>query len=99
MSGDQRVALILMDYANRRRLKMLGIAELLEPGADDGLSARLAVPGYRAVVERAVRVRIEGFDWNCPQHITPRLTLAEADEAARPPRERIAELEQRLALC
>ena len=99
VSGDPRVALILMDYANQRRLKILGRAEMLEPGADDGLSEQLVVPGYRAVVERAVRVRIEGFDWNCPQHITPRFTLAEVEDAARPLRERIAELEQRLASC
>jgi predicted pyridoxine 5'-phosphate oxidase superfamily flavin-nucleotide-binding protein len=99
VSADARVGLILMDYANRRRLKILGRAELLEVGADDGLAARLAVPGYRAVVERAVLVRVEGFDWNCPQHITPRFTLAEVEEASRPLRERIAELGQQLASC
>jgi len=97
VSGDDRVALILMDYRNRRRLKIFGRAELLEVGADDGLAARLAIPGYEAVVERAVRVRVEGFDWNCPQHITPRFTLAEIEEASLPLRERIAELERRCA--
>jgi predicted pyridoxine 5'-phosphate oxidase superfamily flavin-nucleotide-binding protein len=99
VSADARVGLILMDYANRRRLKILGRAELLEVGADDGLAARLAVPGYRAVVERAVLVRVEGFDWNCPQHNMPRFTLAEVEEASRPLRERIAELGQQLASC
>ena len=99
VSGDDRVALILMDYAHRRRLKILGRAELLAVGADDGLAERLAVPGHRAVVERAVRVRIEGFDWNCPQHITPRFTLEEIEDAVKPLRERVAELEARLASC
>jgi predicted pyridoxine 5'-phosphate oxidase superfamily flavin-nucleotide-binding protein len=99
VSGDARVALILMDYASRRRLKILGRAESLEVGADDGLAARLAVPGYEAKIERAVRVRVEGFDWNCPQHITPRFTLEEVERAVTPLRERVAALELRLANC
>lgn len=99
LSGDDRVALILLDYAARRRLKILGRAELLEVGRDDGLAARLAVPGYDARVERAVRVRIAAFDWNCPQHIPQRFTLAEIEQATRPLHERIAELEARLAEC
>lgn len=99
LAGDDRVALIAMDYAARRRLKILGHAEAFEVGADDGLAERLAVPGYDARVERAVRVRVAAFDWNCPQHITPRFTLAEVEDAARPLRERVAELEARLASC
>ncbi len=99
LSGDDRVALILMDYANRKRLKLLGHAEILEVGADKGLAAQLAVPGYRAEVERAVRVRVAGYDWNCPQHITPRFTLDEIENAVTPLRERVAELEAKLASC
>ena len=99
LAADDRVALILVDYAARRRLKILGHAEVLEVGAGDGLAARLAVPGYDARVERAVRVRIAAFDWNCPQHITPRFTLEEVERAARPLRERIAQLEAQLADC
>ena len=75
----------------------IGHAELRAAGADDGLAARLAVPGYEATVERAVIVRVAGFDWNCPQHITPRFTLAEVERATQPLRDRIAELEARLA--
>jgi len=99
LSGDDRVSLILMDYPNRRRLKLLGHAEFLEVGADEGLAAQLAVPGYRAEVERAVRVHVAGFDWNCPQHITPRFTLDEVENAVTPLRERVAELEAKLASC
>jgi predicted pyridoxine 5'-phosphate oxidase superfamily flavin-nucleotide-binding protein len=86
-----------MDYARRKRLKIFGHAELRAVGADDGLAARLAVPGYEAVVERAVVVRVAGFDWNCPQHITPRFTLEEVDRIAKPLRDRVAELERKLA--
>jgi predicted pyridoxine 5'-phosphate oxidase superfamily flavin-nucleotide-binding protein len=99
LGEDDRVAMILMDYANRQRLKLFGRAELLEVGTDDGLAEQLAVPGYRAEVERAVRVNIAGFDWNCPQHITPRFTPDEVEQTVTPLRERVAELETKLASC
>jgi predicted pyridoxine 5'-phosphate oxidase superfamily flavin-nucleotide-binding protein len=99
LGGDDRVSLILMDYANLKRIKLFGRAEMLEVGADEGLAKQLAVSGYRAEVERAVRVHIAGFDWNCPQHITPRFTLDEVEQAVTPLRERVAELEAKLASC
>jgi predicted pyridoxine 5'-phosphate oxidase superfamily flavin-nucleotide-binding protein len=99
VTGNDRVSLFLMDYANRKRLKILGRLEIRQPGADEGLASDLAVPGYKAVVERAIVVRVAGFDWNCPQHITPRFTLREVEHATRPLRERVAELEARLASC
>ena len=55
------------------------------------------LPDYRARVERVVTIAIEAFDWNCPQHITPRFTEGEVDAATQPLRDRIAELEARLA--
>ncbi|MCM2328776.1 MAG: pyridoxamine 5'-phosphate oxidase family protein [Lysobacter sp.] len=81
LSGDGRVSLILMDYANRRRLKILGRARLVDAGDEPALVARLEDPDYRARIERAVVIAVEAFDWNCPQHITPRFT--EAEFAAR----------------
>ena len=103
LAGDDRVALILMDYANRRRLKVLGHARVEQVGTDDGLAAKLAVPGYKAVVESALVVRVAGFDWNCPQHITPRFTVDEVEHAiaraVTPLRDRVAELEAKLASC
>lgn len=68
---DDRVALIMVDYPGRARLKLLGRARILDPGEPlvrDGL----AVAGYGAVVERGILIEIEAFDWNCRQHITPR---------------------------
>ena len=88
-----------MDYANRRRLKIFGHTMTRALGADDGLAARLAMPGYKAVVERAVIVHIAGFNWSCPQHITPRFTLVEIERSTEPLRDRVAELEARLASC
>lgn len=99
LSGDDRVAMILMDYANRRRLKLLGHARVVEVGKEDGLAAQLAVPGYSAVVESAFVVSVAGFDWNCPQHITPRFTIDEVERATQPLRDRVAELEATLADC
>jgi predicted pyridoxine 5'-phosphate oxidase superfamily flavin-nucleotide-binding protein len=83
LTGNDRVSLFLMDYANRRRLKILGHAEIHPLGADEGLISRLTVPGYQAVVERAVLVRVAGFDWNCSQHITQRFTLDEVEKATQ----------------
>ena len=46
-----------------------------------------------AVIERAILIRVSGFDWNCPQHITPRYTLAELEPTLAPLRKRLAALE------
>ena len=77
INSDGRMALILMDYANRRRLKIWGRARVIHENEDPNLVARLEMPTYRARVERAVVITVEAYDWNCPQHITPRFTEAE----------------------
>lgn len=74
LDNDDRVALLLMDYPNRTRLKLLGRARTID---DTNKLARLAVPDYRARIERGVIVTIEAFDWNCSQHITPRYSKAD----------------------
>jgi nuclear transport factor 2 (NTF2) superfamily protein/predicted pyridoxine 5'-phosphate oxidase superfamily flavin-nucleotide-binding protein len=79
---DDRVALFFMDYPNRVRLKVLGHARLLD--LDSEQLAQLQVPGYRARVERGFIVRVEAFDWNCPQHITPRYTESEIQQLIAP---------------
>ena len=77
LTADDRTALILMDYPNRRRLKIYGRVEAWDLAADPELAQRLAEPGYKARPERALVIRLEAFDWNCPQHITPRFTAAQ----------------------
>ncbi|MBY0335892.1 MAG: pyridoxamine 5'-phosphate oxidase family protein [Acetobacteraceae bacterium] len=94
LAGDGRAAFFFMDYANQTRLKLLGRVEVT---TDPAVLERLSVPGYPAKVERAFLVRVAGFDWNCPQHITPRFTLEEVQQATAPLRARVAELEARLA--
>ena len=78
INADERIALILMDYPNRRRLKIWGRARVIHASADPDMVARLEMPHYRAHVERAVLVTVEAYDWNCPQHITPRFTEVES---------------------
>jgi predicted pyridoxine 5'-phosphate oxidase superfamily flavin-nucleotide-binding protein len=84
INADGRVALILIDYPNRRRLKIWGRARLVHADEDADLLARLEIPTYRARVERAVIVTVEAFDWNCPQHITRRFTEEEIAELTAP---------------
>ena len=79
--GDIRVALFFMDYPNRRRLKLLGHARLVED--DPALLARLAPPGRAPRAEAAMLIEVAGFEWNCPQHITPRYSVAEWAALAR----------------
>jgi predicted pyridoxine 5'-phosphate oxidase superfamily flavin-nucleotide-binding protein len=97
LGGDDRVALIFMDYPRQRRLKVLGRARIVEVADDPALLARLALPGYDARVERAMVIAVEAFDWNCPQHITPRFTEAEVLQHVAPLRARLAELEAEVA--
>ncbi|KMO67469.1 pyridoxamine 5'-phosphate oxidase family protein [Mycolicibacterium chlorophenolicum] len=93
MAGDDRVALIAVDYAHRRRLKIFGHARIVTADEDADLLHSLSDDSYDAVVERAVVVAVEAYDWNCPQHITPRFTVAELDSALAPTRSRLAALE------
>jgi uncharacterized protein len=92
VAADDRVALIMVDYPNRARLKILAHMEVRDLAADPELAARLALPGYKAKVERAFVLRLETFDWNCPQHITPRYTEADIAAAVASLTNRIAEL-------
>jgi predicted pyridoxine 5'-phosphate oxidase superfamily flavin-nucleotide-binding protein len=97
LSVDDRVALIMLDYAGRRRLKLLGHARLVDVAEDAGLVERLHPPGYVARAERAVLIAVEAFDWNCPQHITPRYSEADMEERTDDLRTRITELEAEIA--
>jgi uncharacterized protein len=92
---DDRVALFLMDYAHQTRLKILGHVEIFEntPEAKEWID-RLYVEEKDARPERAVLIHVEAYDWNCPQHITPRFTQEELETALGPIRRRIALLEE-----
>jgi predicted pyridoxine 5'-phosphate oxidase superfamily flavin-nucleotide-binding protein len=90
LAADDRVAMIVMDYVNRRRLKVFGHARMIAAGHEQDLIDALTDPNYDAVVEGAVLVTVDAFDWNCPQHITTRYTIAEIEP-------RIADLRHELS--
>lgn len=93
---NDKVALILMDYSARQRLKILGRMTSAEIADRPDLRDRLEIAGYGGRIEHAIQVRVEAFDWNCPQHITPRFTAAQVEGAVAPLRRQIADLQARL---
>ena len=97
LAGDNRVALFMMDYPRRARLKLLGRARTVDLAGISELTAALISKSYGAKVERGIVIDVEAFDWNCPQHITERFTLAEIEPTIDTLKARIAELEVELA--
>jgi uncharacterized protein len=95
LAENRKAFLFLMDYANRRRIKLWGEAEVIE--GDAALNAALAVPGYRGQVEQAVVFTITAWDMNCPQHIPRLLPAEDVAEAIAERDARIAALEAQLA--
>jgi predicted pyridoxine 5'-phosphate oxidase superfamily flavin-nucleotide-binding protein len=94
LQHDARVALFFMDYPNQSRLKILGRVEVHERDAE----ASALIESFRStdkadIIERVILIHIGAFDWNCPQHITPRYTLEELQNVLAPVRERLAQLE------
>ncbi len=101
IKAGNRAALILMDYANRKRLKIWTEVSITQAQENAALLKQLEMPEYSARVERLVVLNIQAYDWNCPQHITPRYTLDEIRGWAKLTGDEqwtlIAELEQRQA--
>ncbi len=79
LRGDDRVSLLLMDYPQRRRLKIWGRARAVDERSEPALLAKLESPDFRAPVERGIVIRVEAFDWNCPKYITPRYSRNEVE--------------------
>ncbi|MBK4346528.1 pyridoxamine 5'-phosphate oxidase family protein [Lacisediminihabitans changchengi] len=78
--ADERVSIIAMDYPSRSRLKLFGRAHVVRVEDDEGFVEGLRHPDETdAVVERAIVITVSAFDWNCPQHITPRYTASEIE--------------------
>ena len=72
VSSNDRVSLILMDYPNQRRLKIIGHMHVENTATE--------LPNYGAKIERLVTIDVVAFDWNCPQYITQRYTESEFAE-------------------
>ena len=93
LSENDKAYIFLMDYPNRRRIKIWGHARVVD---DPELMERLSDADYGAVPEQAVVFKVTAWDVNCPQHITPGFTEAEVGEIVAPLKRRIEELESRL---
>jgi uncharacterized protein len=92
---DSRVALIMVDYPRQARLKILGRVEIFEGETAESWLAQVRVPGYKAVIERVFVIHVEAYDWNCPQHITPRYTAEEIREGMQSVEKRMEALEHK----
>lgn len=92
LTDDDRISMILMDYPNRRRLKIWGRAKLTSSSDDPELMRQLQDMSYRGRPERAVVITVEAFDWNCPQHIPQRMTMEELEPQLAPLRTELSRL-------
>ncbi|HRE81547.1 MAG TPA: pyridoxamine 5'-phosphate oxidase family protein [Opitutaceae bacterium] len=96
LAGNDRVALFLMDYPRRERLKILGHARTYDVESAPPALAPLLTSTQGSRPERIFQIDVAAFDWNCPQYITPRYTAEEVEAAVQPLRDRLAQLEERL---
>ena len=97
LSENPRAFIFMIDFANRRRFKLWGRAEVRE--GDPELLRKLTDSGYPGRVERAFVFHLEAWDVNCPQHIKPRFTEEEVGDTIEGLRARIRELEEKVKAC
>jgi uncharacterized protein len=93
LATHNKVAVILMDYPAKARLKIYAEAEVVELAAQPSLFAMLDLADYKAKPERMIVLHVKAYDWNCPQHITPRFTLEEIEVAFASQRQLIEQLQ------
>jgi predicted pyridoxine 5'-phosphate oxidase superfamily flavin-nucleotide-binding protein len=90
LEENPQAHLFLIDYANRRRIKIWGTARVVED--DDALTRQLMPPDYRARPEQVLLFTVTAWDQNCPQHIPQRFEAADVRAAIEARDRRIAEL-------
>jgi predicted pyridoxine 5'-phosphate oxidase superfamily flavin-nucleotide-binding protein len=95
LAENPKAYLFLIDYAERRRIKLWGEARVVED--DPALVAKLMPQGYKARPEQAIVFNVSAWDTNCPQHIPQRFEAADVAAALAARDQRIAELEAELA--
>ena len=77
LKSTKKASLFLIDYPSQRRLKIWAESEVLDADQNQELLEKVRAPDYKAVIERIILFKIQAYDWNCPQHITPRYTVEE----------------------
>jgi predicted pyridoxine 5'-phosphate oxidase superfamily flavin-nucleotide-binding protein len=95
LAENPKAFLFLMDYAQRRRIKLWGEARVVED--DPALLESLRVEGYAGHPEQAIVFRLRVWDANCPQHIPQRFEAREVAAALALRDRRIAALEEEVA--
>jgi len=93
LATNNKIALIMVDYPSRTRLKIFARAEMAELAGHQELYNALNLEDYKFRPESMMVLHIEAYDWNCPQHIVPRYTVEEIEKALAPQRAYIAKLE------
>ena len=93
LASNPNVALIMVSYPQQARLKLYAKAEIVQLEEDPGLFAQIDPAGYKHRPERIMVLDVQAFDWNCPQHITPRYTSEEIELAFSSQRKYVSELE------
>ena len=96
LHANNKAAIFLMDYPNQARLKIFAEIEVIDAADDPALIEKLRMPDYSAKIERAMILHVKAYDWNCPQHITPRFTQQEIAAASAPLRAELAHLKAEL---
>ncbi|MET0634513.1 MAG: pyridoxamine 5'-phosphate oxidase family protein [Chitinophagaceae bacterium] len=90
---NNKVSMIMVNYPARERLKIFARASIVEFADDPELHARLDLHDYPSHPERMIVFDIDAYDWNCPQHITPRYTLEDIRELFNSQSDHIHDLE------
>ncbi|TSA15824.1 MAG: pyridoxamine 5'-phosphate oxidase [Betaproteobacteria bacterium] len=95
LAENSKAHLFLIDYAQRRRVKIWGEARVVENDAE--LLASLMPANYKSRGEQVILFRVDAWDANCPQHIPQRVEAADAARLLAERDRRIAELEAEIA--
>lgn len=98
LATNNKVGLILLDYPTKTRLKLFAEAEVVELKDNPELFNRLTIKDYSFRPERMLILHVKAYDWNCQQHITPRYTLEEIEEAFESQHQYIATLEEEVKM-
>jgi predicted pyridoxine 5'-phosphate oxidase superfamily flavin-nucleotide-binding protein len=77
INTSNKTSLFLIDYPSQRRLKIWAESTITPSNENEKLLKELQMEGYKARLERIVIFKVQAYDWNCPQHITPRYTMEE----------------------
>ncbi|MES1223909.1 MAG: pyridoxamine 5'-phosphate oxidase family protein [Bacteroidota bacterium] len=96
IATNNKVALIMIDYPSRTRLKIYAKAEVIELKDNRDLYALLNVEAYKFHPERMMLLTVEAYDWNCQQHIVQRYTIPEIENAFAPQVKYIKRLEEEI---